>query len=351
MLRFDWCSSVVAIAGTLVMATAADATGTTAGSNIVNTATLNYSVGGAAQTAITASNSFVVDRKISLTVTEPGNATTSVAPGASTQVTTFLVTNTSNAALDLSVAIAQPVGGTGPHGGTDSFDVTGTAIYVDTNGNGVYNAGVDTAITYLDEVAADTSRTVFVVGNIPATQVNGDVATIVLTAQAREGGTASSQGAVVAQTNGANTAGMDTVFADAAGLTDAARDGLFSAADDYTVAAALITVTKTSRVISDPSNGTINPKFIPGATIEYCVQVANASGGAGATNVAVSDPLPATTAYSAGFGIFVGGTVTGGNCNADGIAGGTFGSGTVSGTIASLPAGSTRTLYFRATIN
>ena len=40
------------------------------------------------------------------------------------QVTTFLLTNTSNAPLDFGLALAQPVGGTAAHGGTDNFDVT-----------------------------------------------------------------------------------------------------------------------------------------------------------------------------------------------------------------------------------
>lgn len=330
---------------------AAHAAGTTAGSSIVNTATLNYSVGGVAQTAINASNAFTVDRKISLTVTEPGNATTSVAPGQTGAVTTFLVTNMSNAPLDFGLSVVDQVGGTAAHGGTDNFDMTGETIYVDTNGNGVYDAGTDTAVTYLDELAADASRTVFVVANVPAGRVNGDVAGVVLTAQAREAGAAGTQGIVVVQTVGANTAGMDTVFADTAGATDAARDGQFSARDDYTVAASLLTVTKTSRVISDPQNGTTNPKMIPGALVEYCIQVANAAGGATATAPAVSDPVPTQTTYSTAFGIFLNGTVTGGVCNADGTAGGSFASNTVSGTLGNVAAGQTRTLYFRATIN
>ena len=45
------------------------------------------------------------------------------------------------------------------------------------------------------------------------------------------------------------------------------------------------------------------------------------------------------------------GTTTGATCNADGVAGGTFTSPNVSGTIASIGAGATRTLVFRATIN
>ena len=339
-----------AVAITALGAAPAFAAGTTAGSTITNVATVNYSVGGVAQTAINASNSFIVDRRITLTVSEPGNATTTVAPGQTAAVTTFLVTNTSNDTLDLGLSIAQPAGGTAAHGGTDNFDVTGGGLFVDTNGNGVYDAGTDTAVTYLDEVAADASRTVFYVANIPVGQANASVAGVTLTAQARVAGTAGTQGAVYTETTGANTAGVDTVFADTAGATDAARDGQFSARDDYTVAAALLTTAKTSRVISDPQNGTTNPKFIPGAVVEYCISVANAAGGATATGVGISDPVPANTTYDSTFGIFVDATVTAGVCSA-GTAGGSFAAGTVSGTLSNIPASTTRGLFFRVTIN
>lgn len=345
-------AQLLATAGALAMSglvvVPAYAAGTAAGSTVTNNVSVSYSVGGVAQTAIPASNNFTVDRRISLTVTEPGNATTTVAPGQTGAATTFLITNTSNDTLDLGLSVAQPAGGTAAHGGTDNFDVTGGAFYLD-DGDGVFDAG-DTLITFLDEVAADASRTVHYVANVPVGQANASVAGVTLTAQARVAGTAGTQGAVYTETTGANTTGIDTVFADTAGATDAARDGQFSARDDYTVAAALLTVTKNSRVISDPLNGTTNPKMIPGAVVEYCISVSNAAGGATATGVGISDPLPAQTTYGSGFGIFVDATVTGGVCSA-GSAGGTFSAGTVSGTLSNIPANTTRGLYFRVTIN
>jgi uncharacterized repeat protein (TIGR01451 family) len=341
-----------AVAVSALGAMPAYAAGTAAGSTITNVATVNYSVGGVAQTAVTASNAFTVDRRISLTVTEPGNATTGVAPGQTGAVTTFLVTNTSNDILDLGLAIAQPTSGTTAHGGTDNFDVTGGAFYLDnavTGTVGSFDAG-DTLVTFLDEVAADASRTVFYVANVPVGQANGSVAGVTLTAQARVAGASGTQGIVYLETTTANTAGVDTVFADTAGSTDLARDGLFSARDDYTVASALLTVAKNSRVISDPLNGFTNPKLIPGAVVEYCIAVSNGAGGATATGVGVSDPVPSNTAYDSGFGIFVDATVTAGVCSA-GTAGGSFASNTVSGTLSNIPASTTRGLFFRVTIN
>lgn len=343
--------TVGAAALTVLGASPALAAGTQAGSTITNSVTVNFQVGGVSQTATAASDTFTVDRKVNVTVAEVGTTTTQVSPGAAAQVTTFQVTNLSNATLDFAVAVAQQAGGAGAHANTDTFDVTNAKIYVDTNGNGGYDAGTDLEVAYLDELAADASKTVFVVADIPLSLASGSVAAVTLTATGREGGGAAAQGAALTQTSGANTSGMDTVFADGAGATDAARDAAFSAKDDYTVLAAALTVSKLSKVISDPLNGTTNPKAIPGATIEYCIVVANAAGSATASSVAISDPLPATVTYDSGYGIFLNGSFASGACVADGTAGGSFASGTVSGTLSSVAASETKTLRFRATIN
>ena len=66
------------------------------------------------------------------------------------------------------------------------------------------------------------------------------------------------------QTAGADTPGVvDTVFADLAGDTDGVRDAQHSDDNLYIVATAAISVIKTATVISDPFNGTTNPKAIP----------------------------------------------------------------------------------------
>jgi uncharacterized repeat protein (TIGR01451 family) len=103
-------------------------------------------------------------------------------------------------------------------------------------------------------------------------------------------------------------------------------------------------------VISDPVNGTTNPKMIPGAVVEYCIAVANASGSATASNLNVTDTLPGETEYQAAFGVKLNGTVTGATCNADGTSGGSYAAGVVSGTLADLLAGESRTLVFRVTV-
>jgi hypothetical protein len=332
---------------------------TLAGTDIDNTVTVNYQVGGVDQVEETASDTFQVDRVINLTVAASDNATTSVTPGqdindAPPPFVTFIVTNTSNEVLDFDLTEANQGGGAAPNGGTDNFDVTGLQFFVD-NGDGVFNPADDTA-TFIDELGVDENITVFVTGDIPNTQVNGDISAVSLTATAREGGTVGTIGAAITEDTGADTDGVETVFADGAGDVDGARDGAFSASDDFTVQAADITVRKISTVISDPVNGTTNPKAIPGAVVEYCIAIANAPGVADATSITISDPLLANITYDSTFGNLINGTVEGDVatdfiCNADGAAGGSFASNTVSGTIPTVAAGDARTLVFRVTVD
>ena len=139
-----------------VAATPAFAAGTTAGTTITNTATVDYQVGGVAQGQQSASNNFTVDRKINLLVEEVGTVTTNVVPGQTNAVTTFQLTNSSNEALDFALVASQIVGGTASHGGTDTFNVNNVRIYRDntvTGTVGSWDAG-DTLITaYVDELS------------------------------------------------------------------------------------------------------------------------------------------------------------------------------------------------------
>lgn len=289
----------------LVGAQQAFADGTTANTTISNTATVNYTVGTVGQTAEADTVEFLVDRRINLDVAEVGGANTSVSPGATSQVLTYTVTNTSNDVMDFSLAAANGAGADAPVAGTDNFDPIGTAVFVESDATPGYQAAEDTA-TYIDELAVADGNpgvgivTVYVIADIPVGQADGSLAAITLTATAADGGVTGTQGADATEDNAADSSTtVQNVFGDAtAGDTDAVQDGKDSDTDAYEVASATIAVTKTSTVISDPFNGTSNPKAIPGATVEYCILIAN-SGGSAATAVAVSDAVPANTTYVA----------------------------------------------------
>lgn len=60
-----------------------------------------------------------------------------------------------------------------------------------------------------------------------------------------------------------------------------------------------LTINKTSSVVSDPFNGTTNPKRIPGATIRYCILITNV-GNQSASNIVLSDTINLPEVYVAG---------------------------------------------------
>lgn len=340
--RFGATASMMAVA--LAVSSPAVAAQTVAGTTILNKVDVTYKVGGVTQPMLSATDTFTVDRKANLTVVEEGSATTQVSPGEIAAVTSFLVSNLSNAPIDIALAATNLAG--------DNYDVLNFKIYADTNNNGSYTPGTDLQITYLDQIAAETSNIrVFVLADVPLGGTTGHIANIRLTGTAAEATAAGALGAVIAQNDGANTAGVDTVFADSNANGNVARDGMDFAQDSYTILAAALSALKTSRIVSDPFSGTTNPKMIPGATVEYCVAVSNSSGSATASDVAISDTLPATTTYEPAFGVKINGTVTGSTCNADGAVAGSHSAGVVSGIIPSVTAGQTRTVLFRVLIN
>lgn len=353
----------------LAFASPAFAQNTDANTLIQNNVTVNFQVGGVAQTPIAAVNEFRVDRKILFSVAEKTTVgTTNVTSGQLNQDTAFTIVNSSNDTLDFSLAATNTTSGTtiGGGRGTDGIDVANFEYAIDTNGNGVLDGGETfVASLTLDNVAKGGIVHVLVRSDIPVA-ANGSVAVIQLAATAlNSAGTAIvAVGDGVANTADVATGTFQTIFAE--DLTplqgNTSRNGVSWAWDDYTVAAPVLSVAKTSRVVSDGVSVT-SPKAVPGAVVEYCISVANGTGGATATNVSISDLVPTNTTYVAG-SIFVDATVTtpgasqscsGGTSvtdlvNADA---GEFGTpaNTVVGRLSSIAADNARALIFRVTLN
>lgn len=291
----------------------AHAAGTTANTSVTNKATLDYTVGGVNQTDIASSptgstngtgadTSFTVDNKVNLLVVAADSTFVPVVPGGSS-VAKFTVTNTGNSTQDFSLSTASIANGAVLFGGTDNIDPSAACSVVVENdafavGN-TYTSGTDTA-TFIDELAPDASKTVYVICSFAGTVVNKDVSLISLTATARTGGSAGgSVGAALTQTT-TPTAGVDIVFADGAGseTADVARDASYSARDAFRVETAELQVTKTVATLCDPLNGNTNPKNIPGAFVQYTITILNKPTGlAPATLAVLTDNLVASLAF------------------------------------------------------
>jgi uncharacterized repeat protein (TIGR01451 family) len=321
---FRRATLVAAALSPLLASHGAFAAGTVASTTISNTATVNYTVGGVAQTPVSSNTStFLVDRKVNLNVTAGSGTATS--PGVTNQALLYTVTNTGNDSDNFTLAAANLTG--------DGFDTTNVRIYRD-NGDGVFNIASDTLVSGPVAFTADQSIKFFIVSDIPVSATNGQTAQLSLTATT--GRTASS---------GADTAGVDTVFA------DPGNNGTETANNTYTVATAALSVVKSSAVVSDPVAGTTNPHAIPGAVMQYTITVTNSSTTAAASAVVLTDAIPANTTYVAGSMTLNAAALTdasdadGGTTTGTPVTSITVNAGTVAAS------GGTATVGFRVTIN
>jgi len=272
------------------------AAGTASGTTISNQASVDYKVATISQPTVNSNNyQFVVDNKVNLTVSTDDVAAIAVTPGSNDNVMTFTVTNTGNTSQDFQLTAAALAGGTGAFGGTDNINGDTVQVFVDADASGTYVAVTDTG-THINALAADASIKVFIVTDFNTGYSDGDIASYYLVAEARTDDAAGTLGGALTETAGADTEGsVDIVFADADGDgglgNDASRDAKHSSQDDYEIAAASLSFSKSSTVVSDPFNNTTNPKRIPGAVIEYVISISNAAGAATATDIAISDSL------------------------------------------------------------
>ena len=328
--------------------------GTQVGETILNTVTVSYNIGTIAQTPEEASDEVAVDRKVNLTLVRTDNTGTQVSPGATGQAVTYIITNTSNDALDFALSATNVTNGTASElvpTANDNFQATTPfAFYLDNPSSGTVGAydAADTLITHLNALASGASATVHVVADIPLSLATDDRAAIELTATARQNDAAATLGAAftVATANSVNPLDVDTVFADSSAGGQTANDGAAFDSDDYYVLAAGISAAKSSRIVAGAFAGDTTGTNLPGATIEYCILVANSSGSATAANVTVSDPLPPEVTYDSGYGVAVGGA----DCSTPGSGSGSEAAGVVSATIGSLAAGAQQSVIFRAVI-
>jgi hypothetical protein len=332
---FQAVAFIVVISGGMLHGQAM-AAGTTAGTDINNKATLNFSVGGSVQTPVESSptgnltpgvgggvvTTFKVDRRINLVVATTNTAPVSVALGNSGMITSFTVTNSTNDVVDVILSnIATMAAASTGATGVDDADFINGACTMHTDA-----AGSTAAITRLPSVAADAVVPVYVKCNIqPLTALtpqtyaawNNRVNVVSLVGQAATAG----GGAAFTQDTGADVAtAVQNVFGDEAGgnggvagaagttlggagnAVDAYRDGLHSANSAYKIIMPILTVTKTETLVCDPLNGVINPKRIPGALVRYSITVSNAATALASGNLTTAtDPLQADLTHDVNF--------------------------------------------------
>jgi len=308
------------------LASPASAAGTIAGTTIDNVARATYEQPGGDE--VTVDSNIVtlkVDELLDVTVasTDPGDVATQ--PGLTGQLLSFTVTNGGNGTEAFSLATIA-------NGGGDDFDPSVTSIILDSNGNGAYDAGVDTAYVAGSndpQLDPDQSIAVFVLSSIPGSAQDGNRGRVDLTAVARTGN--GSPGTTFA---GAGQGGGDAVVG--ATGADGEDDGY------YRVARASISLVK-SAVVSDQFGGSARA---PGATITYSL-AATVSGTGSLANLRITDSVPAGTTYTLGSITLDGSPLT----DASDADSGAFSAGGIAVGLGNVAAGTTRIVTFKVKID
>ena len=316
----------LAALGVALPAAPAVAGGTPAGTNISTVATATWELPSGDEESVRSNEvTLLVDELLDVAVAsaEPGDVVS--APALTARLLRFTLTNAGNGpeafALD---AVASEAG--------DDFDPVVTAVVLDANDNGAYDAGVDrvyAAGVNDPELGPDESLAVFVLATLPAGAADGHRGKIRLNAVARTG--SGTPGTAFA---GAGAGGGNAVV----GATGAASD----ATGWYRIAVADIAFAK-SATVADPYGGTTQG---PGAIITYTL-TATVNGSGSLANVRVSDPIPAGTSYQAGSISLDSAALTDA---ADADAARFTGSGMEVG-LGTLAAGDTRTISFKVKID
>lgn len=343
----------LAASATALMAGAAHAGGTDAGTSVENTFTLDYDVDGTPQGTITndptyspgagdpspvvdpaGPTDFTVDRLIDLTVTA-NNSGLLVPPNAEDRILEFTLTNTGNDNQAYSLSIDDVTG--------DDFDATGLEITysraaVDLNNDGdtsdsceaavsdaplsetTVGAGAGSADVTCD-IPKDGTATINISGDIPDSLTEAEVDDLIVVAETRNPtvwateGTPATPAAVTAEDGDAtNTIDgvAENVFADDSGSSsEVANDGLHSAPSSYVISSPDLTAEKDVWVLATASDETsCASETVPGseptgeyssptACVLYTITATNTGEEAGsdATGIEIVDELPADVAF------------------------------------------------------
>ena len=325
-VRLAAIAPLVVASASIMFAEPARATGTAAGTTISNTATATYTDGGGNPINVPSNKVDIrVDEILNVTVASANPGDVATLPGSTNQVLSFTVTNTGNGTEAFRLSPVNAIGG-------DNFDPNTTSLVLDTNGNGVYDAGVDTVYNAGSNdpvLAPDTSVKVFLLSTIPAAAADGERGQTDLIASAVKG--TGAPGTVFA---GQGQGGGDAVVG---ATTASGRDKGF-----YVVNSATVTFVKSASVL-DPFGGS---KAVPGSIITYTL-VATVSGSGSLANLAAGDPIPANTTYVPGSITAQAAALT----DATDADAGEFAANRVTVRFGTVPGGQTRTVTFKVKIN
>jgi len=303
---------------------AASAGGISAGTLIENTATATYDDGNASRTVTSNTVTVRVDELLDVTVTSLDSGAQSVAPGEA--VLSFEVTNQGNGPEAFELTANPSMSG-------NDFETVVESLAIDSNGNGVYDPGVDEILAtpqVTPVLAADETVTVFVIVTVPEDTADQEETEVELAASAVTGNGA--PGTIFA---GQGEGGGDAV----AGTTTA----LAAATGSLVSRITSLELTKSATVL-DPFDG---ESAVPGSIATFTL-VARVVGSGSLEDVTVTDAIPEGTTYAEGTLTLDTGPLTDASGDDAGEASNASG---IAVDLGRLDAGATHTITFDVTID
>lgn len=254
----------------------AAAGGVTAGTLIENIAVANFDEAGTARSVNSNTVTVRVDELLDVTVTSLDPGPVSARRGDA--VLTFEVINQGNGPEAFRLTAETAVAG-------NDFDTTIRGVAIDSDGNGIYEEGVDQILAAPQTtpvLAQDARLTVFVLVTVPQSAADGDTSNVALTAAAVTG-----TGTPGTSFDGQGVNGGDAVVGSTGALANA-RGALVGAV-------ASVRLDK-SVSLRDPFGGT---SAVPGSVATFTIE-ASVSGTGNIANLVVTDAIPAGTTYVPG---------------------------------------------------
>lgn len=253
-----------------------NAAGVAPGTNITNTATVDYTVGGIGYSG-SASVSLTVDEVIDVTVTWQNGTAVQVVPNAVDQALLFRVTNPGNGSETYRLSA-------NPNQAGNNFSPGNLRIYFDTDASGDFSVGDVLYVPGTNDpvLASGASVDVLIVSDIPPSVSNSNVAQAKLIAASD-----TFTGHAGDLRAGAGDGGVDALLGSSGGK--ASDKGI------YQVGNSPFTFTKSAKV-TDPQGGS---QPVPGAIILYTLK-AKPTGISAVNSALVTDAIPANTTYVPG---------------------------------------------------
>jgi uncharacterized repeat protein (TIGR01451 family) len=316
----------------LLCAGASHAAGTLAGTSIPNIAVINYTYNGQSYSQQAAAPFVTVARLLAPGITWQDSTPTPSNSPDQLRALTFAVTNLGNAADTFVLTRDNTVSG-------DQFDPSNAAqgaVWLESGGQpGLQVSGPNADVPYVPGsndpvVAAGASRTAYLASSIPSGLPTGATGRVNLQARSTLAPPNAAPGAQVAVVNGI------PVIAGPNGARSVATG-------TYLVSVVAIGIGKSVVSAVDDQGGN---RVMPGTVITYRLLV-SATGTGAATNVVVSDALPASLSFVPG-SITVDGVSRTDAADADDSS---FSNGTVRTVLPSLAAPQSRAIEFKTTVN